>query len=843
MEEARNAELEQAQYVIENTGANLFLTGKAGTGKTTFLRKLRANSTKRMVVLAPTGIAAINAGGTTIHSFFQLAFAPFIPGTNLRGGDFFKLSKQKRKLIRSLDLIVIDEMSMVRADLLDNIDASLRWIRRNDRPFGGVQMLMIGDLQQLAPVVKDEEWEMLKNYYKTPYFFSSTALKRSPYVTIELKKVYRQQDEHFLSLLNDIRDGDASQATLDELNSHCRPGFEPASDSGYIRLVTHNWQANAVNNRELERIAGRAFSYSATVKGDFPEASFPTDRQLTLKAGAQIMFVKNNHERGYYNGMIGRVTEISEEGFKVAPTNGRGCEIEVGRETWDNTKYKLNEGSGEIEEKVEGQYEQFPVRLAWAITIHKSQGLTFEHALIDAHAAFAHGQVYVALSRCKTLDGMVLSAPITKEAVINDNAIKKYSEYLADNSLDEGQMHRLGFEFYVDQMCRAFDFSEADRQMMALLRTVEANFGKSYAELTNHWEEIGWDFKENVVEVTGRFQKQLIDIARKSSSYRDDPALQQRMAKAADYFLDKLSPVAKSLESLMLPTDNKEVKKRTKEIVEELRNALRIAIGVMKHLLLNGFELADYMRERSRLEAVEGSKAQQGAAKAKSSSDEKEANSQPAADNVEHPELLQKLAQWRAGKAKALGVAAYMVLQQRAMMGIAQTLPQTKGKLLKVKCFGEVSYEKYGEEILAIVKEYADNNGISPQPETKKGGSTSREEEPSQSKNLTAKKAGGTKQISLELYKAGKGIAQIAKERGLVESTIFGHLVSFIPSGEVGVEELVESGKITLIENYIRNHPAGNDGEKLRATQIKEALGEAVSYNDIRAVMANMDHK
>lgn len=824
MNEMKNAELEQARYIIERTGVNMFLTGKAGTGKTTFLKQLRDSSPKRMVVLAPTGIAAINAGGVTIHSFFQLAFAPFMPGTAPSGGEFYKMSKQKLKLIRSLDLIVIDEVSMVRADLLDNIDASLKWIRGNNNPFGGVQMLLIGDLQQLAPVVKDEEWEMLKEYYKTPYFFSSLALKGSEYVTVELKKVYRQQDRHFISMLNDIRDGNVSATTLDELNSHCKPTFEPKSDSGFIRLVTHNAQANAVNEREIARIPGKEYRYQAQVKGDFPESSFPTEKQLSLKARAQVMFLKNNQEKGYYNGMIGRVTEIWDDGFKVAPINGKGAEIEVERETWDNTKYKLNEANGAIVEKIEGQYEQFPVRLAWAITIHKSQGLTFEHALIDAHAAFAHGQVYVALSRCKTLEGLVLSAPITREAIICDEAIKNYCSYLANNGLDRQKLYKLGFNFFVEQVCRAFDFSQADRLLMSLIRNIQVNFGRTYADFSERWQNAYYDFKENIVEVAHKFQKQISEIAKNSNSYHDDPVLQQRIAKAANYFIDQLAPLAKNIDSFMLPTDNKEIKKRVGEIVVELDNSLRLSIGVMRHLLLKGFKLTDFLNERSRLQVFAEGQPQK-AARAKRNADE--GLKKPTAEDVAYPELYQTLSKWRAEVAKKKEVPAYVVLQQRALIGIADSLPQTKAQLLKIKCFGKVTFENYGEGILSIVTKFAQSKGISPQPDTPE--------------KVTVKKV-SSKQESLRLFTEGKNIDEIASERGLVQSTIFGHLISFLPSGKIKLEQLVAADKISLIKDYIANNHIEENGEPLTITQIKEGLGNAVSFNDIRAVMTSMDY-
>ena len=372
-----NTELEIARQLVEKTGCNVFLTGKAGTGKTTFLRELRERSAKRMIVLAPTGIAAINAGGVTIHSFFQLPLSPYIPGATFSGREQkrYQFGKVKRNIIKTLDLLVIDEISMVRADLLDAVDAVMRRYRVHHQPFGGVQLLLIGDLHQLAPVVKDDEWEMMKQYYDTPYFFSSRALMSAQYQSIELKHVYRQQDSTFLELLNKIRENRADDVTLEALNRRFIAGFTPPRGSDYIRLTTHNYQAQRINDRELELLPGKAFSYRAEVEGTFPESSYPADEALTLKEGAQVMFIKNDTDKRYYNGMIGEVAYTGRDSIKVK-SKDTGETIELEPAEWANAKYTLNSKTKEIEETVEGVFRQYPLRLAWAITIHKSQGLT-----------------------------------------------------------------------------------------------------------------------------------------------------------------------------------------------------------------------------------------------------------------------------------------------------------------------------------------------------------------------------------------------------------------------------------------------------------------------------------
>lgn len=408
-----NNELKTAWEFVEKTGKSVFLTGKAGTGKTTFLREVVESSSKRVVVVAPTGIAAINAGGVTIHSFFQLPLHPYIPGVKVESK--FAFSKEKRSVIKTIDVLVIDEISMVRSDLLDAVDSVLRRFRDRNKPFGGVQLLMIGDLQQLTPVVTDEEAELLSHYYATPYFFGSHALSKTDYVTIELKQIYRQQDENFVSILNEIRSGRPSQRAIDILNERYIPSFAPDTEDGYIRLTTHNNTANAYNEQQLELIDDQLYRFDAEISGNFPEYSYPTELQLELKKGAQVMFVKNDpsSDKRYYNGKIGHVVEIVDD-IILVQCPGDDEPVAVEQLEWENSKYVINEQTQEMETEVQGVFRQYPLRLAWAITIHKSQGLTFDKAIIDAAASFASGQVYVALSRCRTLEGMVLATLFVK---------------------------------------------------------------------------------------------------------------------------------------------------------------------------------------------------------------------------------------------------------------------------------------------------------------------------------------------------------------------------------------------------------------------------------------------
>lgn len=429
MMERGNFELDVARFIVEKTDMSLFLTGKAGTGKTTFLREVVRYTKKKCIVLAPTGIAAVNAGAMTIHSFFQFGLGPFVQGVIEPKSDF-RINKSKLELIRHLQLLIIDEVSMVRADLMDHIDVELRRIRRNSKPFGGVQLLMIGDLQQLPPIAHGGEDELLRQYYKTLYFFSSSALKSMKYSCIELKNVYRQTDGHFIDILNHARNCTLTSQDISDLNARYIPGYSPKPEDGYIRLMTHNRQVDYVNETEMEKLDSKPYTFVAAVTGTFPEESYPTADSLTLKKGAQVMFIKNDPERRFINGTLGEVKSIDKNSIAVRLAES-GTIIDVEPMEWQNIRYQFNEESKEISSKQIGRFKQYPLKAAWAITVHKSQGLTFDKAIIDVHAAFSPGQAYVALSRCRTLDGLVLSSPVSASVFMRDNAVDAYMNYIS----------------------------------------------------------------------------------------------------------------------------------------------------------------------------------------------------------------------------------------------------------------------------------------------------------------------------------------------------------------------------------------------------------------------------
>lgn len=598
---AHNEELRRAWQIVESTGINIFLTGKAGTGKTTFLRTLKEKLPKRMIVVAPTGIAAVNAKGVTIHSFFQLPLSPFVPGSSFQGNQrsHFRFSKQKINIIRSIDLLVIDEISMVRADLLDAVDDALRRFRRSRLPFGGVQLLMIGDLQQLAPVVKDDEWSMLSKYYDTMYFFGSHALRQTPYATIELKQVYRQSDERFLSILNKVRANKVDAETLTLLNSRYIPNFQPPKGDSYIQLTTHNAKAHDTNRMKLMMLPGQPYTFKATVEGEFPELSYPTDETLTLKVGAQVMFVKNDSSGGhrYYNGMICTITRFTEDGFTVTDSDN-GTEIEVGRETWENNRYVLNEETKEITEQLEGTFTQFPVKTAWAITIHKSQGLTFDRAIIDVQWSFSHGQTYVALSRCKTLEGIVLSAPIAPNAIISDSAVTAYTDDIPNHIPDNGQMEELKRDYFCTLIKELFGFDDMLHHLNSVYSIISYNFRRQqdFIEAYAGQQQL---FSSEIMPKAQKFVAWAVPRITAGGGYASDDVLQEQVKKGAVIFANKLQPLLELARKTSPATDNKDLKKRLAEAVENLVREVTVKIKIMQHSSAAGFYVNDYLRHKA----------------------------------------------------------------------------------------------------------------------------------------------------------------------------------------------------------------------------------------------------
>ena len=702
-----NPELDLAWQLVERTGVNVFLTGKAGTGKTTFLRRLKERSPKRMVVVAPTGVAAINAGGVTIHSFFQFPLAPYIPGGAFRAKDEkYRFSKEKKNIIRTLDLLVIDEISMVRADLLDQIDAVLRLHKDRHRPFGGVQLLMIGDLSQLAPVVKENEWALLREYYSTPYFFGSLALQQTQHVTIELSHVYRQTDRTFINILNEVRENRLTPASLALLNSRVKTSSIGELEGAYIRLTTHNAIANRYNEERMDALKGIRFTFKAKIIGTFPESSYPAEEDLILKEGCQVMFLKNDsHGSRYYNGKLGIVTSVDASKICV-----RGIEddniVEVEPEIWTNARYVIDKETKEIREEIEGEFRQYPLRLAWAITIHKSQGLTFERAVLDVNAAFAAGQVYVALSRCRSLEGLVLTAPLNTASVRTDITVTDYmNTELEQARHTASRLDVLERDYYLAMLTELFDFKTLEWDFHRVLRLLDEHLYKVYPLLLKMYKQADEQFTREITTVSATFYRQYATLVMQSEgdTYATDIHLAERIHKAANYFAERLDTLLKPLiERTQLESDNQELQERITEAVYAFGQSFAQKTHLLSRVIANGFDVASYLRDKALgLLSVEQPKR-----KKKSAATEKievDRNS-----DIRHPKLFHTLRQWRSIRAEELGRPVYSVLNQKALIGITNELPISGKELLRMPGFGKKSLEMFGKEILSIVQEYID---------------------------------------------------------------------------------------------------------------------------------------
>jgi len=569
---------ELAATYVNTTNRHIFLTGKAGTGKTTFLKYIIDHTHKHTVVAAPTGIAAINAGGVTLHSLLQLPFGSFIPepipqtpseSQITTPQTLFKNSRfnaSKRELIREIELLIIDEVSMLRADLLDCMDHTLRSIRRNSSPFGGVQILFIGDLMQLPPVVKDEEKHLLSPFYDSLYFFEARALKGSPPIHVELKKIFRQQDQDFIELLNRLRHNQQSPDDLNFLSRYYNPDFDQASETGYIHLTTHNYRADKLNQQKLGALEADLYTYHAHIDGNFPESMFPTAPELHLKEGAQVMFIKNDptHEGQYFNGKIGLISSLSEEEIWVKFEDG--SEVLVSLYKWENKRYALDAESSEIEETFLGSFEHFPIKLAWAVTIHKSQGLTFEKAVLDLSGTFAPGQLYVALSRLTSLKGLVLSSPMPETPPQIDRSLSEFNATSADEKQLEDRLKEDQKQFLFDLGKVVFDFTPLIRDLTRHQQSFNKDENRSIKQKYSDWtkEIVGETLP---MEKVGQgFHKEIHRILH-SEDYLDH--LLERVEKAQTYFLAILSPIAEKFQAQQQAIGKeKKVKAYAKELAD-----------------------------------------------------------------------------------------------------------------------------------------------------------------------------------------------------------------------------------------------------------------------------------
>jgi len=718
-----------ARKYINQTGNPIFITGKAGTGKTTFLKAIISNTHKNTVVAAPTGIAAINAGGVTLHSMFQLPFGIFLPDDKaLRGREFSenittpytlisksKLNSQKRKIIRKLDLLVIDEVSMLRADLLDAIDHVLRSVRKKmTEPFGGVQLLFIGDLLQLPPVVQRHEWPYLSPYYDSMFFFNAKVLQNTPPVYIEFDKIYRQTDNEFIELLNKFRNNTINDGDLDNINSHYDKNFSLKDQPGYIHITTHNRKADKINQERLDQIKESPKTFKATLSGDFGEHMFPADNSLVLKKEAQVMFIKNDPsgEGKFFNGKIGKISFIDDDEIIVSFPDGTE-DITVTPYTWENKKYILNEDKQEIEEKTVGTFMQYPLKLAWAITVHKSQGLTFEKAVLDLSDTFISGQMYVALSRLTSLKGLVLAAPIPDSQFKNDPSLVGYIHENQEKKLTEEDLKMATQSYFKDFTKKSFLFDDMIREFLQHKQSYDKSEINSIKQKQLPWASEVLSELLPFKDVSEKFCRQIENILERDKINGLENLI-ERVKKARNYFNPLLTEVAKKIQTHI---DTISVQKGTKTYVKELKE-------------LKG-----------------------------------------------------------------------VIYQQFLQMKKAEAL---LGSAIK-----KTEFEK---ESLYQVE--------SPMEEQLRS-------------TITKKVKSDTRLASFEIYKKTGSIAETAKTRGMVYSTIESHLTVYVKSGELNVLDFVQKDKLENILVVI------DTLKETGLTKIKEKLGDDYTYSEIKFALAH----
>lgn len=735
-----------AERYIQETGISVFLTGKAGTGKTTFLKHIVAGCSKRLAVVAPTGVAAVNAGGVTIHSFFQLPLCPYLPDVKELVTEYQmpeknrSLRKDRVKILRTLELLIIDEISMVRADILDAIDATLKRYRKNDRPFGGVQLLMIGDVQQLPPVVTESEKPFMDQVYPSPFFFNSRAFRKLGYIVIELNKILRQRDAEFTSMLNDIRTGNPSDQTLERLNRRLDPGFDPPSGEYWIRLTTHNHQSDAINREKMDALKGKSMIFKAEIDGNYPESAYPAETELRLKKGAQVMFTRNDTSGNsmYFNGKIGTVTSLYPE---IIVTDENGNEIIVNQEKWDNVRYEINPETQEIQAVNDGSFTQYPLRAAWAITIHKSQGLTFDRVIIDAGRAFSFGQVYVALSRCRSLEGIVLTTPITRRCTFRNTEVAIFENgYTPENQAVES-LDNYRESYLVDKICSTFSLGRIASLSLKLEKLWKGSLGSVYPKISARFTALvtgqDEDFSgvEAIASVGTRFQSQIREIFADQSRCTEDrdAFVSERISKACAYFTAQLGYYAKSIApTCLVEIENKETQKVFKNIAEELLKELIFRLSLYRATMADGFSVKLYSRVATECELEktgtlkscvrriisasraaadkDGGNAGTDKANGKKEVQESGMDADTSDIDTEYDEATEKLLKvlkaWRKMKYEELHLPSFMIMHQKVLVQIAEEKPASREELMQINGFGKKQWDKYGEEILEIIEEY-----------------------------------------------------------------------------------------------------------------------------------------
>lgn len=824
-----------AIQLVNFSNRSLFLTGKAGTGKTTFLKYIREHSPKQMAIVAPTGVAAINAGGVTIHSFFQLPLTPFIPDSSGTGFSSpsqevadkhsllsrLRFTSDKKKVLQQLELLVIDEISMVRCDTLDAIDAVLRFIRQRPADkFGGVQVLFIGDLLQLPPVIKEPEWQLLSDYYQGHYFFDSKVLQEEPPLYIEFDKIYRQKDNRFIDVLNQVRNNQLNESGIEILKSRYQPTFRRRKNDGYIVLTTHNNKATEINRQELEKLRTPLYSYPAEVEDDFSDRAYPAEELLYLKVGAQVMFIRNDSaEKGkrYFNGKIGIVTTLEEDKIVVRcdsdsfAANESTYEIEVQKEKWENIRYTMDKSTRQLETDVLGSFTQYPLRLAWAITIHKSQGLTFEKAIIDAGAAFAPGQVYVALSRCTCLEGVVLQSQIGAGNLFSDPRIVTFAKRNSSGEQLQQELVRAKKQYQLFILQQCFDISIIEKNSKELLEYLVEHTTSFNKEAVTSIEIIV-AAAEQLQETAVKFQTQLNYLFQETDSIDSSTNIKDRIRAAGQYFIPLLKQLLNQLQQAVVVTDSrihaKECNDRYREVAVLLAEKNFLLTGIAEN-----FSIENYFTKKNTFRSPSLSfNAYAGGTQHKTDSP--------------HPLLYQELKKLRESICSKKNLPIYMVAGSSTLEEMVRYLPQNMTALKKINGFGEVKAKQYGQLFLDLIIAYTNEHNLY----------TQIDEKPvikqKSKKTVTTKKKTDTYAESLALFEKGNSITEIAEIRSLTMGTIENHLLRYIRSGEIEISKIIAAEKINQIQQVLDNNPSQ------KITAIKELLGENISFGEIRFVVA-----